>query len=102
LKSNKDIVIQLPKKPMDVEEALIPLSQIPPELRGGKSKNDRYKFAEDSLRARGILDSNWRLSTSINYNSRRKAKAKLNARIIAKRNLEKLKKSEEIAPIISE
>lgn len=102
LKSNKDIVIQLPKKPMDVEEALIPLSQIPPELRGGKSKNDRYKFAEDSLRARGILDSNWRLSTSINYNSRRKAKVKLNARIIAKRNLEKLKKSEEIAPIISE
>lgn len=102
LKTNKDKVIELPEKPMEVEEALIPLSQIPPELRGGKSKNPRYKHAEDTLRARGILDSNWTLSTSINYNTRRKERARASARVAAKRRAAKAKAAAAAATPVAE
>ena len=61
LKSNKDAIITLPEKPMQVEEALIPISQVPKEVRGGLPKRKRYLTAEDTLLARGVIDSTFNL-----------------------------------------
>ncbi|MBI3257945.1 MAG: L,D-transpeptidase [Ignavibacteriae bacterium] len=55
LTTNKDITIPLPDKPMEVEEALIPMSQIPLDSRGSLINRKRYITAEDTLRARGII-----------------------------------------------
>ena len=48
-------LLQLPTDPMAVEEALIPISQVPAGVRGALPDRDRYKFAEDTLRARGVI-----------------------------------------------
>lgn len=74
LKSNRDRILELPKNPMGVEEALIPMSQVPAGARGSVPDRNRYKYAEDTLRARGIIRPESRLSASINYNALRKAK----------------------------
>lgn len=76
LASNHDGIVNLPQDPMAVEEALIPISQVPANVRGGLPNRDRYKYAEDTLRARGVIRSEARLAASIDYNKRREAKAK--------------------------
>ncbi len=76
LPSNREVITDLPADPMGVEEALIPMSQVPSEVRGGLPNRDRYKYAEDTLRARGIIREGVNLSASINYNKLRDAKAK--------------------------
>ncbi|GAB1429355.1 hypothetical protein MASR2M18_01870 [Ignavibacteria bacterium] len=67
-------VIDLPAEPMAVEEALIPISQIPKDARGSLRPYKRYLTAEDTLRARGIIRDGVRLSESINYNKLRRQK----------------------------
>jgi len=83
LTSNKNI-LDLPENPMAVEEALIPIIQIPKSSRGVLKNRERYLYAEDSLRARGVIRKNVQLTPSINFNKLRQQKA-----------LEKQKKEEE-------
>lgn len=80
INSNKDTIISLPKSPMLVEEALIPISQIPPEVRWQLPQKERYVFAEDSLRKRGLIRAEAQLEESINYNKLRRDKAKAQQR----------------------
>lgn len=75
LASNRDGLIDLPESPMGVEEALIPISQIPSKVRGGLPNRLRYKFAEDTLRARGIIRPEAHLAASVDYNLRRAKRA---------------------------
>jgi hypothetical protein len=74
LASNREGILELPSDPMGVEEALIPISQVPHSVRGGLPNRNRYKFAEDTLRARGVIREEARLSPSIDYNRRRAAR----------------------------
>jgi len=74
LASNRDGVLKLPEDPMGVEEAWIPISQVPKDARGAIPNRKRYLVAEDTLRARGIIREGVTLSPSIDYNERRKAK----------------------------
>ncbi|MFH1049815.1 MAG: L,D-transpeptidase [bacterium] len=75
LKSNKDTLLELPKDPMAVEWALIPLCQIPESSRwnlpGGLK---RYIHAEDTLRAMGIIRPHVNLIKTKNYNAERRRK----------------------------
>lgn len=66
----KDLV-QLPENPMEVPEALIPISQIPKDARGGLPNRKDYLTADSVLKARGIIRSTVRLSESIDYNKLR-------------------------------
>ncbi len=66
LVSNEFKIDYLPPNPMEVEEALIPIQHVPPDLRHLLSKEEykRYLYAEDTLKARGILPKNIRLTPS--------------------------------------
>lgn len=66
--------ITLPDNPMAVEEALIPISQIPKDARGSLVNYKRYLTAEDTLRARGVIREGVHLSESIDYNKLRRQK----------------------------
>mgnify|MGYP002350030326 CR=1 FL=1 len=77
LTSNKDSILQLPEKPMEVEEALIPIIQIPKESRGSLINRSRYLYAEDTLRARGVIRPNVKLTPSVNFNKLRRERAAL-------------------------
>lgn len=74
LASNRDVDLDLPADPMGMEEAWIPISQVPVEARGALPDRKRYLVAEDTLRARGIIREGVTLSASINYNKLRAAK----------------------------
>ena len=80
LASNKDGTLQLPKSPMDVEEALIPICQIPKESRGTLHNLQRYIHAEDTLRAHGIIRPGVKLIETKNFNKLRQEKAKREAK----------------------
>lgn len=73
--SNKEGILSLPEQPLEMEEALIPLSQIPKDVRGGLPNRKRYVTAEDTLRARGLIRPNVQLLASIDYNKRRAERA---------------------------
>lgn len=79
--TNKDVAIALPKHPLEVEEALIPISQIPPEVRWNLPGKERYEWAEDTLRKRGWIAANVMLDESVNYNKQRRDKAKAAAKV---------------------
>jgi len=66
LESNQQKIDYLPSDPLNVEEALIPIIHIPPELRSIIPKKDkiRYETAFDTLVARGIMPRNTRLTPS--------------------------------------
>lgn len=68
LASNSDGIVTLPDNPMGVEEALIPISQVPSVVRGGLPNRQRYETAEAVLRERGIIRPEAKLSPSIDYN----------------------------------
>src|SRR6056297_4044330 len=55
LSSNKDTILDLPEDPLSVEPALIPISQIPEELRNNLPNKQRYVTAEEKLRERGVI-----------------------------------------------
>lgn len=75
LTSNREGIVELPANPMGVEEALIPISQVPKNIRNGLPNKKRYLYAEDTLRARGYIRAGVSLSPSIDYNALRAAKA---------------------------
>lgn len=75
LTSNRDSIIPLPDNPLGIEEALIPISQVPVKLRNGLPNKKRYLYAEDTLRARGLIREGVSLSSSIDYNERRATRA---------------------------
>ena len=72
LVDNKTGRIELKGDPMEVEEAYIPIQQIPEEIQGWIPNRKRYVAAEDTLIARGVIDSNIRLIPSVNFNKRRR------------------------------
>lgn len=76
LTSNKPQITDLPPKPMDVEPALIPISQIPKVVRGALPNRSRYVQAEAELRKRGWIRESVNLRESIDYNKLRQAKRK--------------------------
>jgi hypothetical protein len=75
LKSNKDLCLKLPDKPMEYEEALIPISQIPKDARGSLTNISRYETAEEVLRNRGVIRSHVQLTTTRNFNHEKKARS---------------------------
>ncbi len=86
LESNFELIDSLPHNPMEVEEALIPFCQIPHSSRWHYAGKKKFVYAEDTLRARGIIREGVKLIESVNFNEkRRKEKARK----------EKLKKLEE-------
>lgn len=89
LESNQDVSIELPPDPMSVEEALIPISQVPHDSRGSLRNIKRYITADSVLRERGIIRDGVTLRESINYN---KLRAKKEA--AKKRALEQQKAAE--------
>lgn len=74
LAGNRSDKLELPEDPMGMEEALIPISQIPQSVRGSLPDYERYRTAEDTLRARGVIREEVRLSPSIEYTRLRKEK----------------------------
>jgi lipoprotein-anchoring transpeptidase ErfK/SrfK len=74
LKSNKDVIVNLPKDPMAVEEALIPMCQIPKNARGNLRDYKRFVHAEDTLRAHGIIRPGVKLIETRNFNKERRLK----------------------------
>jgi hypothetical protein len=84
IQNTRQAQIELPENPMNVEEALIPISQIPKEARGSLINPKRYFTAEDTLRARGLIREHISLKESINFNKLRKEKALAKAKAAAK------------------
>jgi hypothetical protein len=76
-KSNKDIILDLPNNPMKVEEPLIPISQIPEDVRGMLRNRERFIIAEDSLRKLGIIRPGVEITKSVNFNKLRRIKKAL-------------------------
>lgn len=76
LENNKDFRIKVPENPMEVEEVYIPLKQIPEVVRNWLPNRKKYEVAEDTLRARGIIAEDVRLTPSINFNKLRREKEK--------------------------
>jgi hypothetical protein len=95
LVNNKDFYISLPPDPLAVEEAYIPISQIPHEVRWDLPNKERYLVAEDTLRARGLIRSEAVLEESINYNKLRRERER--AKEILQRKLEAQKEKQKEA-----
>jgi hypothetical protein len=74
INSNKDSIVALPDDPMAVEEALIPMCQIPESSRGNLRNKQRFVHAEDTLRARGIIRPGVKLIVTVDYNKLRRDK----------------------------
>jgi lipoprotein-anchoring transpeptidase ErfK/SrfK len=79
LASNQDVTIEMPKKPLEIEEAMIPISQIPKDVRGALPNRKRYLIADSVLRTKGIIADHVKLSESIDYNKLRREKKKRKA-----------------------
>lgn len=98
--NNRSYMVDLPEYPMEIEEALIPISQIPPTVRGGLPNRARYEAAEDTLRARGVIRPEAKLAWSIEYPKKAdKAKA---AAVKKKRSTSRAAASTPAAPATTE
>lgn len=84
LESNQDVSIELPPDPMSVEEALIPISQVPHESRGSLRNIKRYITADSVLRERGVIRDGVTLRESIDYNKLRAKKEAAKKRALEK------------------
>jgi hypothetical protein len=80
LSSNKALSIDLPEKPLEFELPYIPITQIPEDARGSLPDKKRYLYAEDTLRARGWVRENVKLTESVNFNKLRRQKKLAEAR----------------------
>lgn len=78
LTSNKEKIDYLSPNPLQVEEALIPIVHIPPELRNiiPRKEKIRYLYAEDTLRIKGVIQKGTRLipSSSMKINEEKVSK----------------------------
>lgn len=72
--SNKKFPIELKGNPLEIEEALIPISQIPKTSRGVLPNRKRYLEAESILRERGIIREKVNLIPSVDFNKQRREK----------------------------
>lgn len=72
--SNKSLKLELPPDPMAVDEPLIPIVQIPEDVRGGLLNKHLYVLAEDSLRKLGIIREGVKITPSVNFNKLRRLK----------------------------
>ncbi len=72
--SNKSLKLDLPPDPMDVDEPLIPISQIPEDVRGGLINKHLFVLAEDSLRKLGVIREGVQITPSVNFNKLRRIK----------------------------
>lgn len=88
LTSNAETPADLPTDPMAVDEALIPISQIPKEARGALPDRKRYVEAESLLRERGHIREGISLKESINFNKLRQEKRRRQAEALRKKELE--------------
>lgn len=102
LVGNRQGKLELPEQPMEIEEALIPMSQIPPSVRGSLPNRDRYRYAEDTLRARGVLREGVSLSASIEYTRLRKEREKERLRKEKEKQEKEKKKEQPAAPVQNE
>ncbi|MEI6089077.1 MAG: L,D-transpeptidase [bacterium] len=104
LKSNKDIVLELPKNPMEVEDAVIPICQIPVGSRGGLPHRSTYIHGEDTLRARGVIRPGVVLTPTVNFNHRRRdeLQAKQKKELEDIKKIDELKKLEELQKVQNE
>lgn len=89
--SNKEGILELPDDPLNLEEALIPMCQIPKDSRGSLVNYRRFLFAEDTLRARGIIREGVKLIETVDFNKLRREKAARAAR----EKIEKEKREQE-------
>lgn len=74
-RNNRENLVLLPSNPLEYEEALIPIKQIPKSSRGVLRNKQRYITAEDTLRARGVIRPGVEITESVNYNKLRREKA---------------------------
>ena len=88
LKSNRDGIVALPDNPMAVEEALIPISQIPRTSRGVLRNRQRYETAEDTLRARGVIRPGVTITPSVDFNHKRRVRKAAQHKELMKKNTE--------------
>ena len=88
LTSNQDGIVALPDNPMAVEEALIPICQIPQTSRGVLRNRNRYETAEDTLRARGIIRPGVTLTPSVDFNKNRRLRQAAKHKEMMKKNSE--------------
>lgn len=96
-KSNKDGLVELPDKPLEVEEALIPIIQIPKSSRGSLRNREAYVTAEETLRKRGVIREGIVLTPSVDFNKQRRLrKAAEHKRKIEE---EQKKKESEVQPV---
>ncbi len=72
LQSNHDGIVELPKEPLQVEEALIPIIQIPRGSRSSLRNRALYDSAESILRSRGIIREGVQLTPTFNFNDHRR------------------------------
>jgi len=75
LSSNKDSLLKLPREPMTVDEALIPMCQIPEVSRPRLRNKERYVHAEDSLRKLGVIRAGVKLIETVDFNKQKRLKA---------------------------
>lgn len=71
IQSNKSVKLNLPADPMQVDEPLIPIVQIPEGSRSVLVNKQRYIIAEDSLRKLGIIRPGVQITPSVNFNKLR-------------------------------
>ncbi|NQW30593.1 MAG: L,D-transpeptidase [Ignavibacteria bacterium] len=74
LANNSPVVKSMPADPMSTEEALIPMSQIPKDVRGALPNRKMNLAADSILRFRGVIRDHVSLSESIDFNKLRRAK----------------------------
>ncbi len=91
LKNNKERPISLDYNPLEVEEAYIPFVQLPETIRNWIPNKERYKYAEDTLRKRGVIADYTILTPSIDFNKQRREKKLAQEK---KKNEDSLKKNE--------
>ncbi len=72
--SNKSLKLELPPDPMAVDEPLIPIVQIPEDVRGGLINKHLFVLAEDSLRKLGVIREGVQITPSVNFNKLRRIK----------------------------
>jgi hypothetical protein len=93
LKNNKEKIDYLPEDPMAVEEALIPICQIPLAARGSLRNYKRFLYAEDTLRARGVIRPGVRLIQTRDFNKERREKERKQREKMRLDSLRKLKEN---------
>jgi hypothetical protein len=94
LKNNKEKIDYLPDNPLQVEEALIPICQIPLGARGSLVNYKRYLYAEDTLRARGVIRPGVRLIQTRDFNKERREKEKKERERLEKLRQDSIKKAQ--------